>query len=581
ERDAPDPGELERYAAVRLFVERARMVKPDFILSEDYAAAVAEICQRLDGLPLAIELAAARSRLLSPPALLARLSSRLKLLVGGARDLPPRQQTLRGAIDWSYDLLDEGQRQLFTRLSVFVRGCTLAAAEAVCAEPGQSDLLDGLETLAKHNLLGQLGEGDPGLPLGGAGEQRFVMLETLREYALERLAGEAGAPGAAAELHERHARYYLALIEQADPELGGPQQLAWLARLEQEHDNFRAALRWSLDQGRPELAVRLTNALRRFWYIRGYLSEGRRWFDEALAHASSLDPAIHATTLNGAGVLAYLQDDYEPAQHCFAASLRIYRQLQDQPSIANALNNLGLVALWQADFGLARPLFEEALALYRTLKLEAGISEALRGLGEVALNEGEWDRAALYFEEGLALNRKRGNQRGIAWGIYFLGLGHLYQGEDDLALPLFEESLRLSRELGDKDGIARALYGITEVSLDEGAIDAARATLWEMLALRRELGDRSGMAGCLEGLADVASLQSDGTRATRLLGAAMAIRDSIRAPVPPADQAVYERTLVVARSQLGDEMFNAELALGRAMTLEQAIAYALQRPQEG
>ncbi|MFQ5794790.1 MAG: BTAD domain-containing putative transcriptional regulator [Candidatus Bipolaricaulia bacterium] len=325
---------LTQYEAVRLFIERAVAVKPDFAVTDENAPAVAEICIRLDGLPLAIELAAARIKLLSPQALLARLGNRLKLLTGGARDLPACQQTLRDTIDWSYDLLNTGERTLFERLSVFVGGGTLEAAEAVCIGADnlelKMDILDGLASLVDKNLLRRKEQAD--------GEPRFLILETIREYGLERLE----ASGESEAIRRTHADYYLALAEQAEPKLEGPDQRMWLDRLEVEHDNLRAALVWFEQNGEAEAELRLGGALWGFWHMRGYLSEGRRWLEGALAKGEDRDvsASVRAKALHGAGVLTHEQGDYERATVLYEESLDLRRELGDKPGVAILLSNL-------------------------------------------------------------------------------------------------------------------------------------------------------------------------------------------------------------------------------------------------
>ncbi len=339
---------LSQYAAVALFIHRALVVKPDFVVTPASAPALAEICQRLDGLPLAIELAAARTRLLPPQALLARLAHRLPLLTGGSRDLPARHQTLRATIEWSFDLLDASEQRLFARLAMFAGGWTVEAAERVCAGVGsgadaqvdQVAVLDGLASLRDQSLVQQEPALDP------EDEPRFTMLETIREYALERLA----ANGETEETSRRHAGYYLALAEAAEPELRGPAQGVWLTRLETEHDNLRAALHWSLESGAEETALRLGGALWRFWYMHGHLSEGRRWLEMALAKSSAVPASVQAKVFNGAGNLAYGQSDYARAAAWHEASLALQRDLGDKAGLAASLTNLGNIAWSQGDY---------------------------------------------------------------------------------------------------------------------------------------------------------------------------------------------------------------------------------------
>ncbi|OGG56550.1 MAG: hypothetical protein A3F84_22560, partial [Candidatus Handelsmanbacteria bacterium RIFCSPLOWO2_12_FULL_64_10] len=448
---------LFQYEAVRLFIERALAVRPDFAVTNENAPAVAEICHRLDGLPLAIELAAARIRLLPPQAMLARLGRRLPLLTGGARDLPARQQTLRNAIAWSYDLLDAGEHTLFRRLAVFVGGFTLEAAEAVCRElsvgavrepPLQVidvDGLDGLESLVSKSLLRQEEV---------AGEPRFIMLETIQEYALERLteSGEAEA------MRRQHAEYFLALAEGAETELRGPQQALWLNRLEEEHDNLRAALRWSIERGEAEQGLRLGGALWRFWEVHGYLTEGRERLAGLLTlTGTSGRTAARAKALNGAGVLASRQGDYAAARALHEESLAIRRTLDDKQGIAWSLNNLGLVAADQGDYAAARALHEESLAIRRTLDDRQGIAASLNNLGLVVANQGDHARARALYEESLGILGALGNRQGIANLLNNLGNVAYGQGDCAAARALYEESLAIRRALGDRWGISNSL----------------------------------------------------------------------------------------------------------------------------
>jgi predicted ATPase/class 3 adenylate cyclase/DNA-binding NarL/FixJ family response regulator len=540
-RHVPSLERLTHYEAVRLFIERAQAAKADFVVTNENAPAVAEICMRLDGLPLAIELAAARVKLLSPAMLLVRLTNRLALLTGGARNLPARQQTLRRTIDWSHDLLDRHEQVLFARLGVFVGGCTVEAASAVCNAAGDLplDIFDGLASLADKSLLRQGARNDD--------ELRFVMLETIREYAREQLV----ARGEDAVLQQHHAAYYLALAEAAVPELQGAQQATWLARLDAEHDNLRAALAWLLEQQAVERSLRLAGALVPFWHIRGHLSEGRRWLEAALALAGSgagtrmakaaPQPgtghrAALARVLHGAGLLAHMQGDYLAARALYEESLALRRELGDRYGIASALNNLGIVAHYQGDYATARALHEESLALVREVGDTSGIAASLSNLGNIAFEQGDYVTARALREEGLTL----------------------------------------MREVGDTSGIAADLGSLAEITLEQGDYVTARALYEESLTLLRGLGNTWGIAASLEGFAAVSSVQGHAEQALRLAAAAAALRQAISAPLSPAEQAQLERWLVLARQALSETTRTAAWEAGRAMTLEQAIASALE-----
>jgi predicted ATPase/class 3 adenylate cyclase len=582
-RPQPPLERLTQYEAVRLFIERAQAVKPDFAVTNENAPAVAEICHRLDGLPLAIELAAARSRLLPPSAMLARLERRLPLLTGGARDLPTRQQTLRGAIAWSYDLLDAREQALFRRLAVFVGGCTLEAIEAVCSgprvpsadarEPSEIDVLTGVESLEDKSLLRQEEAG---------GEPRFLMLETIREYALEQL--EAG--GEAAELQRRHAESHLALAEATWPKLVGPEQVELLARLEAEHDNLRAALGWSQEQAsRAETGLRLAGALYRFWWRRGYLSEGRARLQGALEWSTrdGTPEALgirraRAKALNGAAVLARAQGDSAAARSLFEESLAILQELGDRWGIANALHNLASVAQAQDDYSRAAELVAESVALWRELGDRWGLATALSVWGHLARAQGDYDRAAALLEESLGILRQLGDKSSLARALAGLALVAQHRGAYGQATALLEEGLAILRELGDTEGVARALADLALVTQRRGEYGRATTLIRESLALFRELGATLGVSRCLEALAGVAGAQAELERAARLFGAAVALGSPTGAPLWPADRAAYARDLDAVRAGLGSEAFAAAWAEGRAMSLEQAITYGSEAP---
>jgi len=569
-RERPAPAELLEYEAVRLFVERARAARADFALTEANGPDVAAICRRLDGLPLAIELAAARARSLPPRALLTRLESRLKLLTGGARDLPARQQTLRGAIDWSYNLLEAGEQRLFARLGVFAGGCTLEAAEALRAPDDDAggpeiDALDGLASLVDKSLVREAE--------GAEGEPRYGMLETLREYALERLA--AGGDEDAAR--RAHALYYLDLAERAEPELTGAEQGTWLARLEVEHDNLRAALTWTRDHGEVVLGLRLAGALWRFWYTRGYLSEGRGWLEGLLAPAEGADnvsAAMRAKALNGAGVLAERQGAYARAESLYKECLTLFRELGDKKGTAQALNNLGMVMWHRGDQGRATALYEESLALYREIGDRRDVALLLGNLGVVAWDRGDLARATALYEESLALRRELGDRRGVAYALLNLGDVAGYQGDYARAARLFEESLAVHRELRDQWGIAAVLSNLGVVARYQEDYARAEALGRESVALFDRIGDRAAVAECLERLAAVACARGQFTRAARLCGATDALCEVIAAPLAPADRFAHDHTMEDARVALGVD-FTAMWEAGRRMTLEQAIAYTL------
>jgi predicted ATPase/class 3 adenylate cyclase len=555
--------------AIALFAQRAREVRPDFMLTETNARAVAEICQKLDGLPLAIELAAARCRVLSPASLLARLNDRLALLAGGARERTRRQQTLRDAIGWSYDLLDPAEPALFARHAVFVGGATIEAAEAVLRTEGrglseetpisvlspQPSVLDGLAALVDKSLLRQVEVDD--------GAARFTMLETIREYALERLILRDEAE----PLRLRHAQYYLRLAELAEPQLTGADQAAWLKQIERDHDNLRAALGWALERASPALALRLGAALWRFWYLRGYLSEGRVWLERVLATATPATSPLtrlRAQVCNAAGVLARDQGDYARALALHEQSLVSFRDLGDRQGVADALNNLGTVASEQGDYARAQALFAEALALCRDLDDQRGEALALNNLGTIAGEQGDYALSQALFAEALALRRDLDDKQGIADTLVNMGTIALLQDDYDGAVRLSEECLALGRELGNKHLIVDTLVNLGAIALIQGDPERAAELFAEGLALCRELGDVRNSAYCLEGLAGVAGAQGRPERAARLWGTAEALRETRGVPLPPAERARYHERVAATRALLDEHIWVAAWQAGRA-----------------
>lgn len=619
----PDPSaeasaeRVMRYEAVRLFVARAREVKPAFQVADAVAPIVAEICRRLDGLPLAIELAAARTRILPPRALLARLAGApshapLQVLVGGARDLPARQQTLRDTIAWSYELLRADEQALFRRLAVFAGGCAVEAAEAVCVTGGgmKVDVLEALDALARQSLV-VIDETPDELA-------RVRLLETLRAYGLERLA----AAGEAAELRRAHAAYYLEVAAAAGSALKGPNQVAWLARLEAEHDNMRAALEWAHAAGTAgtvgavEVGLRLAGALWSFWVVRGHLREGRAWLEGLLAlpESETMPAAVRAKALNGAGLLAWRQGDVARMTALCDESLALYRELGDRQGIADVLNNQGSVADEQGDYRRAAALLEEILTQRRELGDPVRLAIALGNLGITVYNQGDMARARALFEEGLALHRRLGDTRGIAITLGNLGEMARDQGDLTRAAALLDESLALRRQLGDTRGVATALHDLGAMALARGDHQHASALCEEGLALARELGDRRGMAEllrtlgavaliqgehgpamelyreslqqfqdvddkagvieCVGGIADVRDAQGQARCAAVLCGAVDALRIALGVAPAPVVAARQARLVTAIRAALPADTFEEAWAEGQGLTLAQAITRA-------
>lgn len=568
-KSLPDVERLRQYAAVELFIQRVLDVKPDFTITPESLLAIAEICTRLDGLPLAIELAAARIKILSPQMMLARLEHRLPLLTEGARDLPARQQTLRSAIDWSYNLLDESARTLFRRLSVFVGGWTLEAAEAVCKsddDPG-IDVLDGLESLVDNSLLTQIEE--------PSGEPRFRMLETIREYALERL---AASPREGEEMRQRHAEYYLALAEVAEDKLRSAERVAWLDRLEGEHDNLRAALEWStVKNDRTEIGLGIAGALLWFWHTRGYATEGRGWLKRLLTlNGVASGTTARAKALYGAGELAWAQGDYPAARPLLEKGLVVGRAAGDRRSVAYALAFLGMVVITQGDVATARSLYQESIALLREVGDKWGEAFTLNWTADALLAGGDLPTARSFYEQSLTLWRATGDPWGSSLPLMALGGIALSQADYAAAQACFEESVALSRSIGDRWGLSWVLSGLGNLALRRGDLGRAKAIFEESLTLGRDMGNPIGIIVCFGGIARLAAAQGDTVRAARLIGAAEALRESLNAYPWHATRLAYEQNVADARAQLDEEAFAAAYTEGRSMTREQAFTYALE-----
>jgi predicted ATPase/tetratricopeptide (TPR) repeat protein len=523
----PTLEELGRYSSIALFVSRAQAMKSDFSLNEANAQAVAEICFKLDGLPLAIELAAARIKLLPPAAMAKRMESRLKMLTGGARDLPERQQTMRGAIAWSYDLLDNEEKTLFNRLAVFVGGCSLEDAEAVCnaADPLGIDVLDGVTSLVNKSLLRQKEH-------EGA-EGRFSMFETIREFALDQLMQTEELE----VIRDAHLSFYLDLAEQGESELTGSSQAIWLDRFDMDHDNLRAALSYTVEKKRFKEGLQLAGALWRFWDVRGHVTEGRGVLEEllTLTQAIAVAPNVRAKALNGAGVLAGNQGDLARQTSIVEEGLKLYRELDDKPGIAQSINNLGSIAYSQGDYPQAEAFYSESLGIRREINDLWGVANSLNNLGSVAFSQGDCDRS----------------------------------------IALHSESLALREQLGDKRGISMSMNNMGEVSQQQEDYPRAAALYGQSLNLRRELGDRFFIVSSLHNLAEVACSRKDYERGARLFGAAEALRNTIGAPLPHAKKANFDRFIQEARDALGRADLKASWDEGRIMSLDQAIEYAL------
>jgi predicted ATPase/serine/threonine protein kinase len=565
-RSMPPLEQLPQYPAVALFVERAAAGKPDFELDGENAAAVIEICARLDGLPLAIELAAARVKVLSPSSIRTRLASCLQLLTGGAGDLPQRQQTLRATIDWSYGLLSAAEQKLFRRLSAFVGGCTLEGVEAVCDTKRdlELDLLDGMESMVDKSLIGQTEQAN--------NESRFVMLETIREYAREKLK-ESGEEAAT---RRAHAAYCLVLAEEEASEQSGPEGTEWVERLALEHDNFRAALEWLTETGEAEWGLRLGAALFHFWESREYLVEGRDRLGKLLKIPAAAAPTKgRARVLFAAGVLAAEQGDYAAADALMNESLNIARQLGDKQGAAVCLNALGVIARDRGDAATAHPLFEESLALWRGLEDQKAVARSLSNLANVVELEGDYRRARALYAECLSIFQGLGDRTGVAWALDHQGDAAREEGDSAGARGLYEEALAIFRELGDRWGIAGTLADQGSLAREQRDFAAAQALYQESLRIFQELRHKRGVARLLECFACLAAAQFEAKRSVRLAGTAAALRQKIGAPRPPAEQAKLESILDSARQTLSETSRAAAWSEGWAMPVEKAIEEVL------
>jgi predicted ATPase/DNA-binding CsgD family transcriptional regulator len=526
--DPISPSALTDHEAVALFMQRAQAVLPDFALTDEDAPRVAEICVRLDGLPLAIELAAARVKLFGPQALRSQIESRFIALADGPRGLSERQRTLRGAIDWSYELLDDDEKKLFTRLSVFQGGRTIEAVEEVCCHDLSIDVLDGLASLLNKSVLRQ--------EEGPEGEPRFTMLETIHEYARERL----HESGEAEDIHRRHAGYFTALAERAEPYTrGGREQMRWLRRLEAEHDNLRAMYGWSMEGGEVELGLRLVGTLGYFWWRQGHYAEGQQWSARALELIEGESPEVRASVYSSAGRVFFYLNESAAGKRVIGKALEIYRELGLRREMGWALIHLSMPSAGRRDEyeeGIA--LCEEGLALLREVNDKPGIAQALTNLGEQARLYGDFPRA----------------------------------------VEAYEECLNLAREIGDKRRESILLINMALVAQYDGDAERARTLMMESLTLALETSYLVLKVDCLAYLASVTGALGQFRRAARLFAAAETLYDTYGFNIQSSDLPDWERSRANVREQLDEATFNALRAEGQAMDLEEAIAYALEQP---
>jgi predicted ATPase/class 3 adenylate cyclase len=601
---------LSQCEAVRLFIDRARSSRPEFSVTDQNAPAVAQVCHQLEGIPLAIELAAARVRVMSVDQIQARLDDRFGLLTGGSRSLQPRQQTLRAAIDWSYDLLSVEERSLLQRLSVFAGGGTLEAVEAVCVGEG-IDPADGLDLLGRlvDKSLVLMEEPDAGRP---GEEVRYRLLETIRQYARTLLQQNGHLEATRA----RHRDWCLEFAARAEARLWTAEETVWVERLDAEHDNLRAALEWSREEaGGAEPGLRLAGLLWKFWELRGHVGEGRRWLESALLRREEAPPPARGLPLQGAGNLARDEGDLTRARELYEESLGLLREMGHTRGVANALINLGNVALDEGGYDRAAALYEESLALlrglgyppgialalnnlarvtrcrgdsdraaalcreslalYRQMGVKWGIAMALDNLGEVEQARGDLDRAVACHEESMALRREIGATAGVALSLKNLGRVAAARGDPTLAAARCEEALALLRDGGQKPEIADCLCRLADASREQGELERAARLCEEALTMYRHVGSTGGIADCLEQFAAIAAAQGQSERAARLLAAASTQRQGAQPDLTPAERSRWARLQAEARSGLGEAAFTAAWQAGAAMPLEEVVAYVL------
>jgi predicted ATPase/class 3 adenylate cyclase len=554
-KQLPPLDRLLEYEAVQLFADRAGLAQSNFAVTQTNAPAVVQVCQRLEGIPLALELAAARVKLLSVEQIAARLDDAFRLLTGGSRTALPRQQTLRALIDWSYDLLSEAERTLLRRLSVFAGGWTLEAAEAVCAgeEIEEREVLDLLghlvdKSLIDKSLLRQVEEEERPAPEGSQqsgrhgreavvvpaveGEARFSMLETIREFGRERLvdSGEEGS------LRRQHAEFFLALAERADLELVGPNQAAWLARLKAEHYNLRAVLEWCvLHPEHTDIGLRSAAGLVLYWDVHGHYTEGSGWLERLLGNSDHASREEHAKGLQAAGDFARLQGENSRAVELASQSLALAREIGDNQVVARSLQILSSVTYIRGDVASARVLAAESLSIFRELGDKPGVARSVHQLGVLSLREGDYAEAGARFEESLAMNREQGNGQRIALSIYCLAL----------------------------------------VAQGRGDYRAADACLRESVAIAQGLGYQRILVMCVEGFAAGAAAEGRNEQAARLLGAADRVREVMHLPPQPNEGASVAHSRAVLRAAMGDTAFHIARAEGQEMSLEEAISRAI------
>lgn len=559
------------YESAQLFRQRAQLFLRQFDITDQNAPALASICERLDGIPLALELAAGRMRSMSVEEVNHRLDQRFRLLTGASRTAPRRQQTLRAVVDWSYDLLNDAEKMLLDRLSVFSGGWTLEAAEQVCNGEGIEswEVLDILTALIDKNLV---------VADERRGQTRYRLLETVRQYAWDRLTERRDGR----RWQDEHRAYFLELATHAEPHLRSSEQRAWLDRLEAEHDNVRSALRWSSAKEETAQGLELAASFWPFWLMRGHFHEGRTWLSAFLA-STRAGEALHARAraLRGSGVMAELEGDYRAASAAYEQSMAMFRELGDRRGIAGSLHNLGSVASAKGDDETAQALWEQTLAIRREMTDDLGIADVLGNLGKVAYHRGDYEAARAMWEESLSISRRLNDLRGVKFSLSNLGRLALDDADYASSRAMWEESRKIAQELGDRWAYAWSIMDLGDLAFAQNDYRKARTLHQESLSIRRELGNRPSVADSLERLAGIAFVLEAPLRGARICGAVERLREEIGVPLSPDEQIRYDRSVDCARDAHGnDATFNSAWQGGREMTLEQAIAYALAADRE-
>ncbi len=555
--------DLKEFESIRLFAERAALVHPNLALTAENVAAVTQICHRLDGIPLAIELAAARIKALSVDEIASRLDDRFSLLAQGSRTALPRHQTLRALIEWSDDLLSESERILWRRLSVFIAGWTLDAAHSVSADEivPRSQVLELLSHLVDKSIV---------IVEERKGQTRYRMLETIRQYGLEKLESSSEF----AQMHRNHLALFLQVAQNATSKLLTVEQNRWFAELDSEFGNLRSALEWAMNNDAVN-ALRLAASLGQYWEVRGYIAEGRATLSEALAHSQDAPKDVLSDALRWMGKFTARQGDYVRAKELLEESLGLSRDLSDKRGIVSALHNLGMVSSLQGDYAAARDSYEAALALAKEIGHIREIASLTTSLGNVANYMDDYPTARKYQEESVNLFRELGDKFGLFIALNNLGLVLEQQADRSGAKHHYEESIATAYELGEKNLVAYALNGLAHLLYLENERAEAERYYRESLVLSEEIGEKRCIAYCLEGFAKLALKYGDVQRAARLFGAAESIRREIGAPLIEAERRELDQDLAAARQQLDDAGFDVEFRSGQAMTVEEAIDFAL------